>query len=358
MTRFVDSCLDTMSNTAHEVQKKVRPRARKMLHALTGKKNLLITTHIHPDPDAAGSCLGIQKLLENTLPDTRKTIRFKGQSDAPRLTGFIKTAQIPFEPWSDEDLDNFDAIVLLDTQTSFGVNPLPAGVHPTVLIDHHRGRGRRSKLPFSDVRVDVGATASIVFSYFMELQLTIDPTLAAALLYAIECDIAGAAGQQSQLDTVAISSLNLVADVRKLWQMRYVDVPASYYVAFARSVENAQRYDHVLITHCGKIDQVEEAALLADGLLRCEGIQVVLATAEHDGRLILSLRSELPRISAGEIARRILNKLGDGGGHRTKAGGQILLTDHSSVDTLLKTLKRRLLRCLKISQIHATPLAG
>lgn len=358
MTSFVDSCLDTMSNTAQEVQKKVRPRAAKMLRALNGKNNILITTHVHPDPDAAGSCLGVKRLLENALPNAKTVIRLKGQSDAPRLTGYIQTAQIPFEPWSDDDLNTFDAIVLLDTQTSFGVNPLPAGVHPTALIDHHRGRGRRTRLAFSDVRTDVGATASIVFSYFMELQQTIDPTLAAALLYAIECDIAGAAGQQSQLDTVAISSLNLIADVRKLWQMRYVDVPASYYVAFARSIENAQRYDHVLITHCGKIDQVEEAALLADGLLRCEGVEVVLATAEHDDRLILSLRSELPRISAGEIARRVLNKLGDGGGHRTKAGGQIPLTENTSIEALLKTIQRRLLRCLKVSRTRGTPLRG
>ncbi len=357
MTTFVDSCIDTMNSTAKQVQRRVRPHARKMLRALQGKSNILITTHTHPDPDAAGSCLGIRKLLESALPEAKATIRFKGQSDAPRLAGFAKTAQIHFDPWRDDDLATFDAIILLDTQPGFSVSPLPAGVLPTVLIDHHRGRGRRTKLAFSDVRVDVGATASIVFSYFMELQLPIDPTLAAALLYAIECDIAGAAGQQSQLDTVAISGLTLVADIRKLWQMRYVEIPAGYYTAFARSVDHAVRYDNVLITHCGKIEQVEEAALLADGLLRCEGIDVVLATAEHDGRLILSLRNELPRTSAGELIRRIVNKIGDGGGHRTKAGGQIQLDGTAdSIDKLQATLKRRLLRCLSITNTRGVRL--
>lgn len=357
MTTFVDSCIDTMNSTAKQVQRRVRPHAHKMLRALAGKSNILITTHIHPDPDAAGSCLGIKRILDASLPGTKVTIRFKGQADAPRLAGFAKTAHIPFEKWNDDDLGGFDAIVLLDTQTGFSVSPLPADVLPTVLIDHHRGRGRRPKLPFSDVRVDVGATASIVFSYFMELQLTIDPTLAAALLYAIECDVAGAAGQQSQLDTVAISGLTLVADVRKLWQMRYIEVPAGYYTAFARSVEHAIRYDNVLITHCGKIEQVEEAALLADGLLRCEGVDVVLATAEHDGRLILSLRNELPRTSAGELMRRIVNKIGDGGGHRTKAGGQIKLEGNPTpIDKLQATLKRRLLRCLSITNTRGVRL--
>lgn len=361
MTAFVDSCIDTMNNTASAVQNRAHPRARKLLAALAGKANILITTHTHPDPDAAASCMAMKKLLDASLaPGTKTTIRLKGQHDAPRFAGFARTAQLQFDPWDDDAIKTYDAIVLLDTQPSFAVSPLPAGVQPTVLVDHHRGRGRRAKMAFADVRTDVGATASIIFSYFMELQVTIDPTIAAALLYAIECDIAGAAGMQSQLDTVAISGLTLVADIRKLWQMRYVDVPAGYYTAFAKSVNSAMRYDYVLITHAGKIEQVEEAALLADGLLRCTGIDVTLVTAEHEGRLILSLRSELSRISTGEIVRRLVNKIGDGGGHRSKAGGQIKLESDSPacISRVQQTLKRRLLRCLHITHTRGKPLSA
>ncbi len=358
MTAFVDSCIDTMNSTAQRVQRRVRPRARKLLHVLAGKTNILVTAHVHPDPDAAASCQAMKLLIEKSLPDARVTIRFKGQHDAPRLAGFAKTAQIEFLPWDDAALDKYDAIVLVDTQASFSVSPLPAGVTPTVLVDHHRGRGRRGKSEFADVRIDVGATASIVFSYFMELQLTIDPTLAAAMLHAIESDIAGAAGQQSELDTVAISSLVLVADIRKLWQMRYVDVPASYYSAFARAIEGSLRYDYALITHAGKVQQVEEAALLADGLLRCQGVDCVLVSAEHDGRMILSLRSRLARHSAGEIVRRLVKNIGDGGGHHNKAGGQIPLESDSAacIERVQKVLKRRLLRCLHIGNTRGVRL--
>ncbi len=358
MTTFVDSCIDTMNSTAQQVQKRARPRARLLLKALAGKSNILITTHAHPDPDAAASCMGIKKLLEVSLPNAKTTIRFKGQSDTPRLVGFSRTSQVQFEKWEDDAIAGYDAIILLDTQPGFSVSPLPPGVTPTALIDHHRGRGRRAKFAFSDVRTDVGATASIVFSYFMELQITIDPTLGAALLYAIESDIAGAAGQQSQLDTVAISGLTLVADIRKLWQMRYVDLPASYYTAFARTINSAERFDHALIAHAGKVQQVEEAAVLADGMLRCEGIACVLITAELEGRMILSLRTEIPRISAGELMRRLINKIGDGGGHRTKAGGQIDLTTDpkQSVEHFIPLLRRRLLRCLHIKKTRGVRL--
>ena len=62
------------------------------------------------------------------------------------------------------------------------------------VIDHHRsGRGRKPKCQFCDIRTDVGATTSIIFSYFMELDAPITPELAAIMLYAIESDLAGAA---------------------------------------------------------------------------------------------------------------------------------------------------------------------
>lgn len=358
MTAFVDSCLDTLNDSAKRVQRKTHPHARKLLKALSGKTNILITTHVHPDPDAAASCAAMRELLRTTMPDAKVSVRFKGQHDAPRFAGFIRTSQIQFQPWDDDAIEQYDAIVLLDTQPTFSVSPLPEGVAPTVIIDHHRGRSRRSKSKFNDTRIDVGATASIVFSYFMELKIPIDPTLAAALLHAIESDTAGAAGMQSELDTVAISSLVLTADIRKLWQMRYVDVPAGYYLAFARATNSALRYDNCLIANAGKVEQVEEAALIADGLLRCEGIDVVLITAEHDGKIILSLRTAIAK-SAGELMRRLVNRIGDGGGHRNKAGGQITPESHTNTctDRIHAVLKRRLLRSLHIGNTRGVRLA-
>ena len=90
-----------------------------------------------------------------------------------------------------------------------------------------------------DIRTDVGASTSIVFSYFMELDAPITPDLAATLLYAIESDLAGAAGTPGELDNIALSSLTLKADTNKLYRMRYVDLPQSYYLAYAAGLNSA-----------------------------------------------------------------------------------------------------------------------
>src|SRR5258706_6411511 len=105
-----------------------------------------------------------------------------------------------------------DAIVLRHTQPPFALSPLPPGVEPIAVIDHHRSRHGTLHCPFCDVRVDVGATSSIIFSYLMELDVPIKPDLAATLLYAVESDLAGAAGTPGELDTIALSSLTLLAD--------------------------------------------------------------------------------------------------------------------------------------------------
>jgi nanoRNase/pAp phosphatase (c-di-AMP/oligoRNAs hydrolase) len=351
MTAFVDTCIQTVAGSADAVQKNARsrPRARKLLKALEGKRNILITTHMHPDPDALASSLALCVLLTAKLKDATVSLSVKGQIGGGLNTAFTRYTTMELTPWSDDALASYDAIILLDSQPNFAYSPLPAGIVPTAVIDHHPARGRKPKCPFCDIRVDVGATSSIVFSYFMELQTPIPPDLSATLLYAIESDLAGAAGTPTQLDNIALSSLTLTADTRKLYQMRYVDLPQSYYNAYSAGLAHAMYFDDVMISHIGTIDSLEKPAVIADFLLRFEKVQWSLVTAIHGERFVMSLRTSSSRDSAGETMRRLVRGLGVGGGHRSKAGGYIALQNGSAaeIERVRKKLKTRLLRILK-----------
>jgi nanoRNase/pAp phosphatase (c-di-AMP/oligoRNAs hydrolase) len=351
MTAFVDTYIQTAAGSADAVQKmaRARPRARKLLRALEGKRNILVTTHMHPDPDALASSLAICALLGEKLKNATISLSVKGQIGGGLNSAFTRYTSMELTPWSDGKLSEYDAIVLLDTQPNFAYSPLPAGLVPTAVIDHHPPRGRKPKCLFCDIRTDVGATSSIVFSYFMELETPIPPDLSATLLYAIESDLAGAAGTPTQLDNIALSSLTLTANTRKLYQMRYVDLPQSYYLAYSAGLANAIYFDQVMISHIGEIDSLEKPAVIADFLLRFEKVQWSLVTAVHGERLVMSLRTSCSKGSAGEAMRRLVRNLGDGGGHRTKAGGYVTLQNGSAaeVERMRKKLKTRLLRLLK-----------
>lgn len=353
MASFVESCVQTVAGSAGAVVRLARkhPRARKLLRVLADKKNILITTHEHPDPDALASTLGLCTLLGATLKGAAISMSLKGQIGGGLNEAFARQTPLNLVPWDDAALANYDAIILVDTQPRFAYSPLPAGVMPTAIIDHHSHAGKRPQSRFCDVRPDVGATASIIFSYFMELEAPLTPDLAATLLFAIESDLAGAARTPGELDNVALSTLTLRADAAKLYRMRYVDLPQSYYIAYAAALKHAVYYDHAVMSHLEKIDSMEKPAVMADFLLRFDKVDWSLVTAVHDTKLVMSLRTSAANLSAADMMRRLIRKIGEGGGHRTKAGGFVRLENGSAaeLERVRKILRRRYLRSLGIA---------
>jgi nanoRNase/pAp phosphatase (c-di-AMP/oligoRNAs hydrolase) len=365
MTSFVESCVEAVTGSAVALERRTHGRkyARKLLRVLANKKNILVTTHEHPDPDAFGAALAMCTLLKQQLPEATITASLKGRVGGGLNEVFYRETALKLAPWDDSKLGEFDAIVLLDTQPAFAYSPLPPDVHPTVVIDHHRShRGRKPKSPFCDIRPDVGASTSIIFGYLMELDFVITPDLAAVMLYAIESDLAGAAGHPGDLDNIALSSLTLKAEPHKLYRMRYVDMPQSYYTAYAAGLNNAMFYDDALVTFLGPIDSLEKPAVIADFLLRFDQIHWAFVIGVHgttDGaRLVLSLRTDSPKTSAGDLLRRLLRGVGEGGGHRTKAGGVIRLSHGSAaeIERVRNLIRRRYLRALKVNQSRSQKL--
>jgi nanoRNase/pAp phosphatase (c-di-AMP/oligoRNAs hydrolase) len=358
-TAFVESCVETVADSAVALERRSRgrPRARMLLELLADKKNILVTTHQHPDPDALASGLAMCHLLSNKLKGAKVGMSIKGRIGGGINEMFVRLSNLKLLPWDDAALKDFDAIILLDTQPMFAFSPLPPNVKPLAVIDHHRGKSRKAlgDCAFCDIRTDVGATSSIVFSYFMDLEVPIKGELAATLLYAIETDLAGAAGTPGELDQIALSSLTLLADSRKLYQMRYVDLSQGYFLAYSNGLANAVYWENgtggAVLSHLESIDSMEQPAVIADFLLRFDKVQWALVTAVHESKLVLSIRtSNTSKMSAADMARKLLRNIGEGGGHRTKAGGFLRLETGSpaEVDRLREMLRRRYLRALGI----------
>lgn len=363
MTAFVESCVGTVAGSAvaAERRNRGRPRAAKLLKLLAEKKNILVTSHLHPDPDALASASALCTLLEQRLKGATISMAIKGRVAGGINEVFVRQANLKLVPWDEESLKKYDAIILLDTQPPFPFSPLPPDVTAFGVIDHHRSRHPNPHCRFCDIRTEVGATSSIIFSYFMELEVPIKPDLAATLLYAIESDLAGAAGTPGELDNIALSSLTLLADPRKLYQMRYADLPQSYYANFSEGLLNATFYDHAIVSHLDSIESLERPAIMADFLLRFDKVDWALVTAVTEGKLILSLRTRgLGKLSAADLAKRLMRKIGEGGGHRTKAGGFVKLdTDTTAeVERWREVIRRRFLRALQIKGARAQRLVA
>ena len=373
VTQFVDRCIETAQEGALEAvrQSRGRPHAAKLLKALAGKRHILVTCHRHPDPDALASASALTHLLRQVMGEAKVEMAVKGSLGGGINSAFTRHAKLELVEWDEGKLldrerpDAYDAVVLCDVQPAFPYSPLPVGLDrldvafPTAIIDHHRARGRKPTAPFVDIRTDVGATASIVFSYFMELDVPVPPEIAAGLLYAVESDLAGAAGEPSDLDNVALANLTLLADTKRLYKMRHVALPQHYFVSFANALLNAVQYENVIVSHLDRIEFLEKPAIMADFLLRLEGADWAVVTAlvgnGPEGRptkLLVSARTNLPSLSAGEAMRRAVDTFGEGGGHRTKAGGFVRLENGSptEIERVRLELRKRFLKAVKLGE--------
>jgi nanoRNase/pAp phosphatase (c-di-AMP/oligoRNAs hydrolase) len=322
---------------------------RRLLASLAGKQQILITTHMYPDPDALASSKAVLALLRAKCPEAHVTMSIKGELTGGINEGFARLSDFELDPWDDASLSRFDAIVLLDCQPSFAYSPLPEGTPVTAVIDHHRIRGRKPTAPFVDIRSDIGAASTIAHEYMIDAGVEIAPGLAASLLYAIESDITGVAGTPNELDTFAVAQLMVLADARKLHQMRHAPLPAAFFTTLHHAIANARFAAPLLVTHLGDVRTPEMPAVIADWMLRFDQIDWALVSARHDNRLLLSLRTH-GRLSAGEAMRKLVGKLGEGGGHRTKAGGFIRLgeTTDDAVACVHDRIRKRAMRLFDI----------
>ena len=87
MTAFVTSCVETVSGSAAAAERRARgrPRARRLLKLLDGKRNILVTTHQHPDPDALASGLAMCNLLGAKLKGAKVSMSINQDAVVFRL---------------------------------------------------------------------------------------------------------------------------------------------------------------------------------------------------------------------------------------------------------------------------------
>jgi nanoRNase/pAp phosphatase (c-di-AMP/oligoRNAs hydrolase) len=84
----------------------------------------------------------------------------------------------------------------------------------------------------------------------------------------------------------------------------------------------------------------------------------VTAVAGGGKWLVMSLRTNAAKTSAADVMKKLARNLGQGGGHRTKAGGAIKLESGSAaeVDRIREVLRRRYLRAVGVKSPRGSRL--
>ena len=311
------------------------------LRTLAGSGPVLILTHDNPDPDALSSGKALATLFESAWGLTSRLI----------YSGLIARAEnkamlrILTPEWEYVDslvkLDDYSAVALVDTQPGAGNNSLPEEIAPHIVIDHHHPiRQNLGRVPFVDVRTDVGATASLVYQYLETAGIEPDAILATAMFYGIQADTRGLSRGDSLTDQKVYLKLLSLIDRQKLAQVEQASLPQEYFQAFSKGLNSARLYGRVVVSYLGNMHRPDFMAEMADLLIRLENVRAVLCLGGHEKTMYLSLRTAPGEKDAGQLIQRMVVFPGKAGGHGMTAGGQVPIDERDMDDVAEEVLQR------------------
>ncbi len=336
-------------------------RTRALLELLRSRKRLLLLTHTNPDPDSMASAMGLRLLVDRKL-GLAADIALAGRVMRAENRELVRECGIRMVPLNGLDLGRYDAFAVLDTQPGFGHTRIPEGVEVDIVIDHHLPPDERAnqKIPHCDIRVDIGATSSMVTGYLMDAGVDVPPDVATALFYGVKTDTADLSRNASELDVAAYDYLNRRLDRTKLARITTPDVSVEYFRALRAALNNVRIYGRVVLCSLGKLQAPEMVAEVADLLLRMEGKTAVFCGGLVGQTYYVSVRTEDVERDAYDLIRGALGDGGSFGGHGTVAGGSIPVADDSprTLKRLERMLERNIQRTMGVEGLSVSSLGG
>lgn len=303
----------------------------------------LILTHMGPDPDAIGACEGLRLLLEKGF-GFRCVVATHGKVHRAENVALLRVLDLDLKDYQSIDTSEYCGVLLVDTQPTFKHTVVPESPAVVAVFDHHRSPqaadADASEIPHQDVRVDLGATSSILYEYLRDKGVELDESTASALFCGVRYDTADLSRNASPLDEEAYFETFKLGDRPKIAAIDNPPLSRSYYAHVAMALTTARQHGPLVIALLGRVDNPEHVAEMADFFLRMKGCSWVVAGGAFENSYVLSLRTDSAFGKAYPLIERVLGDEGSFGGHGHIAGGRIPLEDEGL--SAIKSIERRL----------------
>lgn len=305
------------------------------------KSHIYIQTHNFPDPDAIASAYALQRLL--TAKNIASTICYTGKIDRFSTVKMIEELNIELFNVNDiSDMTQEDEIILVDSQKG-NVNIDTIIGNAIVCIDHHPYNSN-NEYRFIDIRMKVGACASIIGNYFVENNIEIDVNTATALIYAIKIDTANLSRGVSQLDLDMFYYLYNKCNMDILNGLEHSVLQIEDLHAFANVIDTISIVDGVSFASSGMECPEALIATISDFTMSISNVYLSVVYSIRSDGIKLSVRSKYSTCNAGKICKNALKNYGNGGGHAHMAGGFIPFTgDEEDAEDIIEKVKHNFL---------------
>lgn len=330
------------------------------------RRKLLILTHRGPDPDAIGSCEGIRHLVQEGF-GMQAQVATVGRIHRAENLALVRALDLEFSTYAEIDPADYFGAVLVDTQPGFGHTFLPEDIRLLAVFDHHvppahPKDGVLDAVPHADVRLGIGATATIVYEYLRDAGCQASGHVATALFCGIRYDTADLSRNSSELDEEAYYAMFRESHRDLICDIQHPPLPRVYYSELHGALSVARQHGALVLALLGEVSHPEFVAEMADFILRMKGCSwvVVGGAVEEDGDYVLSLRTDSAFGNAYPLMSRVLGGDGSFGGHGHIAGARITLDDmgESTIQSVERGLRKRALATLGSQEEGELPAAG
>lgn len=282
--------------------------------------NIYIQTHNFPDPDAIASAYGLQKLL--SLYEIPSKLCYDGRIDklsASKMLDIFQIQMLSYESLRPE-LKEDDYIICVDSQKNSG-NVTDFVGDEVACIDHHPTFAQ-VEYQYKDIRI-LGACATLIAGYYKALGHEPDQDAATALLYGIKMDTLQFTRGVTSEDIKMFEFLFQYCDQEKLTGLERNNMEFSDLQAYGAAIESIELYDRTGFSCIPFSCPDALIAILSDFILALIEVEVAVVFSYRKDGIKLSVRSEDPKIHAGDLIHEALLGIGSGGGHAAMAGGLI-----------------------------------
>ncbi|MBI5059249.1 bifunctional oligoribonuclease/PAP phosphatase NrnA [candidate division KSB1 bacterium] len=294
---------------------------------------ILVSTHVHPDPDAVGSVLAAREMLLQLGGRPRIVLE---NGFAPRIRWLPDSALAENVASQNPDA-RFERAFIVDCGSRSRIGEVERFLSPTAMIfniDHHVSNDNFGGVNVVDTAAC--ATGELLYDICDGLQLRITPALATNLLAGMLTDT----GRFRYSNTTpaclraCARLLEAGADITAVTNALYFDLPA-------RDLQSMSKiYGSLELFADGKISTmfvpaanlVEDPDSIVDLGLSIRGVEVAVLLSEAEAKIRVSLRSK-HFVNVSRIAESF-----GGGGHERAAGFRMQGTLPSVRDRILPTL--------------------
>jgi len=302
-----------------------------MLAAWEG--TLCIVTHLNPDPDSISSAMALSMVARHASHNKLNCrILYEGDIGHQENRAFINLLEIKMERLTPQILDECNYIALVDSSAPGTNNELPKTTRVNIIIDHHKnGEHPASVADFIDIRPGVGATASIMTQYLMELAVAPTQSVATALLYGIRADTRDFKRNVTPQDLNYAAFLLPLTDSDLLDKITSPSISQETVEIMGNAIRNRRIRSGYLFSNVGFIRNRDALPQAADILIHLEGVNTALVYGISDQNIVISGRNKDIRLHLGNVMAEAFGPIGEAGGHATMAAAMIPLNYFSMV---------------------------